>query len=269
MREVVLRVAQDAMDPVLDRVLPLVAEGVRERPLDRGEVELRLRAADLPPLSAFRRALGTLRVSISETTVSDDWRRRRLDDYRPQTVAGRILVRPPWAPGAADAGMIELVVHEGAGFGAGTHPTTRTCLELMLDRPVLGSFADLGCGSGVLAILAARLGWGPVAALDVQPASVAATRRNAAANGVQVDCAVGDLREVTAPVTDGFAANVPVAVHHALARSWAGRAPESGLVSGFGPEHGDEVATAYAACGLTERARHERQGWIIAELGRG
>ena len=68
------------------------------------------------------------------------------------------------------------MLEEGGAFGAGTHPTTRKCLELMLDMRPEGSFSDLGCGSGVLAILAGLLGFAPLTAVDVQPASVDATR---------------------------------------------------------------------------------------------
>ncbi|MGA9857484.1 MAG: 50S ribosomal protein L11 methyltransferase [Solirubrobacteraceae bacterium] len=266
MREVVLRLRADALDVVLDRILPLVPGGVRERQLDREEIELRMRGEALPELAAFRRALGPLRVAISESSVSDDFRQRRLADYRPDVIGGRLVVRPPWAPAAA-AGLIEIVLEEGAAFGAGTHPTTSTCLELLLRQAAGGSFADLGCGSGVLAILAARLGWSPVTALDLQPDSVTTAGYNASANGVEITARSADLLTEPPPACDAFAANVPVAVHGALAAVWHQTGPpRSGLASGFGPDRADTVAAAYAACGLAEGARHIRDGWVVAEL---
>ena len=88
---------------------------------------------------------------------------------------------------AARPGAIDLVVDPGQAFGTGSHPTTRLSLELLLELEPRGSLADLGCGSGVLAIAAAKLGFGPVTAIDHEPAALEATRDNAAANGVVLD----------------------------------------------------------------------------------
>jgi ribosomal protein L11 methyltransferase len=268
MREVVLRVPARVLDDVLDRVLPVVPDGVREFPRPPLQVELRMRGPGLPPLTTIARALGTLPFQISEHTVSDDWRERRLAEYRPEPIAGQVIVRPPWAP-PAPAAMMDIVLQEGAAFGAGTHPTTRTCLALLLDLPAAGAFADLGCGSGVLAILARRRGWAPVIAVDVLPASVSAARANALANGVQITVREGDLSRDPPPAAAGFAANVPPAIHGALVAGWAVvAAPVVGLVSGFGPEAADAVLAAYAAIGLTATERHEMHGWVVARLNR-
>ena len=83
--------------------------------------------------------------------------------------------------------MIDLVIDPGRAFGTGAHPTTRLCLELLLelaDDGARGSLCDLGCGSGVLSIAAARLGFGPVTALDSDRLAVEATTANARDNGV-------------------------------------------------------------------------------------
>ena len=129
------------------------------------------------------------------------------------------------------------MLEEGGAFGAGTHPTTRTCLELMLAMTPDGSFADLGCGSGVLAILAGLLGFSPLTAVDVQPGSVDATRVNAARAGVELDTAVADLSVEPAPPAQSFVANVPPAVHAGIASSWRDEPePRVGLLSGFGAD---------------------------------
>lgn len=268
MREVVLRVPAHALDDVLDRILPLVPDGVRESPAPPLQVELRMRGPQLPSLATIARAVGKLSFQISEHAVSDDWRERRLAEYEPHPIGGRLVVRPPWAP-AAGSGLIDIVLQEGGAFGAGTHPTTRKCLELLLDLPPAGSFADLGCGSGVLAILAHRRGWLPVTALDVEPASVAAARANALQNGVEIHTGVCDLSREPAPPAAGFAANVPAVIHLAIASGWRqGETPGAGLVSGFGPQKAPAVADAYTACGLQERRRHVLFGWVVAELER-
>ncbi|HEX4009085.1 MAG TPA: 50S ribosomal protein L11 methyltransferase [Solirubrobacteraceae bacterium] len=271
MREVVLRLPADAVDEVLDRLLPLVPDGVREATLTRRRVELRLRGAQVPAIEEIVRAVGAVPHELAERTISDDWRERRLADYRAQTIGARLVVRPDWAPSPAP-GLIDIALEEGAAFGVGGHPTTRTCLTWLLDLIPAGPFADLGCGSGVLAILAARLGWEPVLALDVQPASVDAARANAVRNGVEIEVAAADLSAQPAPVCAGFAANVPVAIHEAIVAGWgdvtAGDAPEAGLISGFGPAQADRVAAAYRQCGLRERRRETVHGWVVAELFR-
>jgi ribosomal protein L11 methyltransferase len=205
MREVVLRVPAHALDDVLDRILPVVPDGVRERPVPPGQVELRMRGPQLPSLATIALAVGRLPFQISEHAVSDDWRERRLAEYEAEPVGGRLVVRPPWAPPAAP-GQIDIVLGEGSAFGVGTHPTTRKCLELLLDLPPAGSFADLGCGSGVLAILASRRGWSPVSAVDIQSVSVDAARANALRNEVEIEAWVCDLSREPAPRAAGFAA---------------------------------------------------------------
>jgi ribosomal protein L11 methyltransferase len=272
MREVIVRFPAQALDDVLDRLLPIVPDGVRETPAPRGQVELHMVGPHLPPLrniaQAVRPGVGGMGFQISERAVPDDWRERRLADYQARPIADRLIVRPAWAPAPPD-GMIDIVLDEGGAFGAGTHPTTRTCLGLMLAMTPEGSFADLGCGSGVLAILAGLLGFSPLTAFDIQPGSVEATRVNAVRAGVEIEAAVADLSVEPAPPAVSFVANVPPAVHAGIAASWR-EAPEPrvGLLSGFAAEDADGVVQAYAACGFAERRRHIAQGWVVSEMSR-
>jgi ribosomal protein L11 methyltransferase len=176
-------------------------------------------------------------------------------------------VRPPWAP-AAPAGMLDIVLSETAAFGAGTHPTTRACLELLLALSAGGSFADLGCGTGVIAILAAKLGWAPVTAVDVQSGSIEATAHNAAANGVAVNAQQLDLAADAPPPANGIAANIPAWLHARLAVSLPEPLPSLALLSGFGPGDAGTVASAYGARGLGQRERVAASGWCVLVLGR-
>ncbi len=261
MREVRLRVRGTAVEHVLDRLLPIVPGGVRALPAG-DDVDLVMRGAEVPSLRDIARAAGPLRLELEERELTDDWRERRLLDYRPDPIGGRLIVRAPWAP-SPETGLIDIVLHESAAFGGGTHPTTRTCLELLLEIDPAGAFADLGCGTGVLAILAARLGWAPVLAIDVQPLCVDAARENAVRNGVEVDARALDLSAETPPHADGFAANVPAALQAALATGWGVSPPRVGVLSGFGTAEADDVSRAYAACGLVERRRLDREGWSV------
>ena len=103
--------------------------------------------------------------------------------HQPVEVAG-LWIGPSWRE--APRGAIAVVIDPGRAFGTGSHPTTRLALELLakLER---GSLLDIGCGSGVVAIAAAKLGFYPVVALDLDEHAIEATLRNAAANDVAVD----------------------------------------------------------------------------------
>ena len=120
--------------------------------------------------------------------VEAGWEERWRSFHRPVEI-GPLWVGPPWEQ--PPAGATAVVVDPGRAFGTGAHATTRLCLELLLDLP-RGTLLDIGCGSGVLAIAAAKLGFAPVAAIDVDPLAIEATRANAAANGVEIDVLLRD-----------------------------------------------------------------------------
>jgi ribosomal protein L11 methyltransferase len=267
-REIVLRVPRLAVEDVLDRLLPSVPQGVREVRVGR-DVELRIRGRELPSPEEISSAVGRWPHHLSENEVPNDWRARRRLDWHPDLIGGRLIVRPEWAPEARGGrpDQIEIVLAEHAAFGSGVHPTTRTCLESLLKLEPCGAFADLGCGSGVLAIVAARLGWAPVVAVDRDPASVDATRENAVANDVRIEARAADLMGQDPPRTDAFAANVPAALHLRIAESMT--FGTVAVVTGFVPAEADAVLAAYAAAGLRERRLVHAQGWVVAVLERG
>ena len=115
----------------------------------------------------------------------DAWR-----DFHHGVRVGRLWVGPPWEGPPADA--IAVVIDPGRAFGTGAHATTRLCLDLLQDAEP-GSLIDVGCGSGVLSIAAAKLGFAPIAAFDIDDVALDTTAANARANGVDVDI-VGELR---------------------------------------------------------------------------
>ena len=121
------------------------------------------------------------------------------------------------------------MIDPGRAFGTGGHATTRLCLEL-LEAEERGSVVDIGCGSGVLAIAAAKLGFAPVLALDFDPQAVEAAERNAAANGVSIDVRLADLR--SDPVPDAELALANIAAEAAIALSGRLRAARA-ITSGY------------------------------------
>lgn len=198
MRRVAVAVPASAAEEARAAMLALFPEGVEEREL-AGELEL----------AAYTDDAGEERVRVAfgrvqATAVDPGWEERWRDFHRPARV-GPLWVGPPWEK--PDARALAVVVEPGRAFGTGAHPTTRLALELLLGCP-LGSVVDLGCGSGVLALAAARLGFAPVAALDSDPDAVEVARANAAANGVTIDVLVADALADPLPSATVALANI-------------------------------------------------------------
>jgi len=147
-----------------------------------------------------RAAFPAARVTQIEPGWEERWR-----EFHKGVVVGPLWIGPPWEP--PPAGVPAVTIDPGRAFGTGAHPTTRLCLELVAGLP-RGSFLDVGCGSGVLAIAAARLGFGPVCAVDADAAAVAAARENARVNDVAVDVRRLDGLADELPVADAAVANI-------------------------------------------------------------
>jgi ribosomal protein L11 methyltransferase len=163
-------------------------------------------------LAAYTDAGGEERLwaafgDVSAAAVPGGWEERWRAFHRPVRV-GPLWVGPPWERAPRDA--MPVVVDPGRAFGTGGHPTTRLTLRLLLEvEPA--SLLDVGCGSGVIAIAAFRLGFSPVSGVDHDPAALESARRNAVANGVSIELWQGDALEDPLPVTDVVVANVSAA----------------------------------------------------------
>jgi ribosomal protein L11 methyltransferase len=156
---------------------------------------------DAPGLATIRAVFDDVKAEPVAPGWEDAWRR-----FHVPAVVGGLWIGPPWHD--APPGLTPIVIDPGRAFGTGAHETTRLCLELLLGIRGEGSFLDIGCGSGVLAIAAAKLGYGPVTAVDIDEAAVDAAARNAAANGVAVEVHLRDAASDTLPAVDVAAANV-------------------------------------------------------------
>jgi ribosomal protein L11 methyltransferase len=151
--------------------------------------------------------------------VGGDWE-HAWKRYHRGSVVGSLWVGPPWE--RPPHGLTPVVLDPGRAFGTGNHATTRLCLEL-LSRLPRSSVADLGCGSGVLAIAAAKLGHAPVWALDVDPAAVEAAAQNAGANGVRLEVRLADVTVDPLPPSEIVLANLALEPLRAIARRVASR----------------------------------------------
>src|SRR5881392_326044 len=147
------RAPADQAEIVLAALIDIAPSGV-EQVDGNGFTEFAVYGApgELPSFPEGDAEVGGVVVSVSGREVPDDWAERWKRFHRPVLIAGKIYVRPPWEEPAVRPGVIEIVIDPGQAFGTGSHATTELCLELMLELDASGSFADLGCGSGVLAI---------------------------------------------------------------------------------------------------------------------
>jgi ribosomal protein L11 methyltransferase len=252
----VLRVRAERVESVLDRLLPLVPGGVYVEGDELLVVPARDDLAD---------QAGDDLVELAARELPDDPEQRIAVLLQPPVVGGRFVVRSPSAPPPSDPVLEDIVVERGSAFGTGLHPTTQRCLELMLALEPGGSFADLGCGTGVLSIAAARLGWDPVVAVDYDEASVDSARANAERNAVAVEARQADLLSEPPPPADTVVANVPVHVHRAV-RERLEQSPRRLIASGVSPDEADEVVAAYSGLGLVERRRYAQSGWAAVLL---
>jgi ribosomal protein L11 methyltransferase len=259
-----VRVARSRAEPVLAELLELVPAGLEERDVDDDTVEYALYGApgELPDVGELRAVAGGALVEVVTSEVSDgsEWR----DWHRPLDV-GPLRVRAPWAP--ERRGALDVVIDPGQAFGTGAHPSTRLTLELLTSLPAGGPLADWGCGSGVLSVAAARLGFDPVLACDHEREAVAATLAAADANGVELTATRCDLRRAPAPWAPTVLANLVWTLLLEIAGLME-RPPERLIASGLIIDEVDDVAAAFQRHGLRLASRRDCDGWSAILLVR-
>jgi ribosomal protein L11 methyltransferase len=266
-----IRVRRERAEIALAALLPILQNGAEETEPDQDEVEYALYAprGELPKLDDVRALAGDALIDVTLTDVPPGWERRWHQYLQPVEVAAagrRVRIRPPWQPAAGDADLLEVVIDPGELFGAGTHPTTQLCLELLLELDAAGPLCDWGAGSGILAITAARLGFAPVEAVEVMPDGLEAITRNAAANGVSVRTRWLNLAATPAPWAPTVTANLTLDLLAAIAADALKRPPERMIASGVLAERAGEVEQAFARHGLREAARRVRGEWAAVLL---
>ena len=261
-----VRVERSHAETVLAELLQLVPGGLEERDVDDRTVEYALYGAEgeLPDVGELRAAVRGALVDVSTSEVADGWEERWRDWHRPLDI-GPLRVRPPWAP--QRPGALDVVIDPGQAFGTGAHPSTRLTLELLVGLPRRGPLADWGCGSGILSVAAARLGFDPVLACDQDRAAVDATLAAAAANGVPVTASRCDLGRAPGPWAPTILANLvrPLLLEIAAPMQ---RPPERLIASGLEIGEVDEVVAAFAPHGLALSARRDGDGWSAILLSR-
>jgi ribosomal protein L11 methyltransferase len=270
MLRLAVRVRREQAELVLAELLELAPSGVEEAAVGQDVIEYAVYGApgELPALPEVRAAAGGALVDVSTEEIADDYAERWRHFHKPLVLGRKLTVRPPWDPPATTA--IDVVIDPGRAFGTGAHATTRLCLELMLQLDARGSFLDLGCGSGVLAITAARLGFSPVLALDNDPASIEAAEANAQVNGVHITVRRHDLRVAPTPMALTVAANLlePLLRQWAAQLATAAAPPERMIASGLLTDEAERAAAAFARVGMVERTRRIAGEWTALLLER-
>ena len=223
-------------------MLELFPEGFEER-----------ETADGVELIAYTDAGGEERLwsafgGARSTDVEEGWEDRWRAFHRPVRI-GPLWVGPPWEE--PDAGAIAVVIDPGRAFGTGSHATTRLCLELLLDEPG-GSLLDIGCGSGVLSIAAAKIGYGPVLALDNDPQASRRRSQTRRPTGSRSRPALADATADELPAADTAVLNVALEIDVVIApRLSAERAITSGYLVSETPD----------LPGYRRAERRESDGW--------
>ncbi|MFZ5641675.1 MAG: 50S ribosomal protein L11 methyltransferase [Bacillota bacterium] len=236
--------------PVNDQLLPRIAE-LRDR------------------INALNRELPDSVREVDFTEVAEeDWANSWKKYYKPVRVGRRIVVKPTWEEYAAVPEDLVIELDPGMAFGTGTHPTTTMCLEALEGYVQGGELVyDVGTGSGILALAAAKLGAGRVLAMDIDDVAVKAAAQNAAANGVAglVTVRRNNLLEGLTEPAGIVIANIVADIILKICPDAARVTKKGGLfiASGIIAPRAEEVAAELAARGFRLLDKREEKDWVL------
>lgn len=277
--ELTVAVPEDASESLTNFVWELGALGVVEEESPGRPAQLRAFFPDTADtailatrVDAYLAALDALGfhggrpscvVPIADADWADAWRAH----FAPFPVGRRLIVAPPWETPTV-AGREVLTIEPGRAFGTGQHGTTAGCLMLLesaVERARPPRALDLGTGSGILAIAAARLGVTAVHAVDSDPDAVASAAANVERNGLvgRIHCAVADAATLQVPPAPLVLANLLAAAHRALAPRYARLVTSGGAIvlGGLLDAEAEEIAAVLAAHGFARRDARSVEGW--------
>ncbi len=277
--EVTVTTAPSAVEAVANILLECRTGGVEEAHPSTGVVQLRgylpVGPATDVTLAAIRRrvlALPQFGLDVGagriETTVVEDagWAHAWKNHFRPFLVGSRIWITPTWEDVPPPAGRIAIALDPGMAFGSGLHASTQLCLKVLEDRLRSGARVfDVGTGSGILSIAAAKMGAASVLAIDVDPVAVGVASGNVAHNGVAgvVEVREGDLLRGILARADVILANLTAEIHMDLLPTVADHLAFGGWVvaSGIVADRQLEVEAVARASGLVVREVRREAEW--------
>ena len=277
--ELTVAIPEDASEGLTNFVWELGALGVVEEEPAGGVPRLRAffaETAETATLSthvdAYLAALDALgfhggRPSRVAPVAEEDWADAWRAHFAPFPLGDRLVIAPPWEMPRAD-GREALIIEPGRAFGTGQHGSTAGCLlllERILEERSPARALDVGTGSGILAIAAARLGVGEVHAVDSDPDAVASATANVERNGLgrRVRCAVADAATLAIEPFPLVLANLLAAAHRALAARYAALVAPGGtlVLGGLLNGEADDVAAVVAAHGFARHDARSVEGW--------
>lgn len=210
--------------------------------------------------------MGTLELEI-ETVHEQDWSENWKKYYKPFHAGERLVVKPSWEPYEPKDGDLVIEMDPGMAFGTGTHETTNMCMQ-MLEKYVQPGMTciDLGTGTGILAIAAAKLGATDVLAIDLDENAVKVAHENIAHNGLEntIRAKAGDLFKQTSESADVVVANIIASVICSLCAPARAHINEGGvfICSGIIREYEQDVRDALEKAGYTLENRIEKGEWV-------
>lgn len=260
-----VRCRPEQAELVLAELVQMAPGGVEEE-AGPGWVEYAIYGVEgeLPDLGEVEAAAGGDLVEITSERIPDDWADRWRDFHEPTVMAdGRVVVRPAWSESPLPDAL-DVVIDPGQAFGTGAHPTTRMCVEILVrlaeEGWAKGALADLGTGSAVLAIVAAKLGWAPVVGVDHEEAALDAAAENSALNGVKGAFHRANLRVEPAPSAPTIVANLTAPVLRDVAANMA-EPPRALVLSGLLVAEAGSVAEEFEPHGLKAAKRLDSGDW--------
>ena len=278
--ELMVPVPPDASEGLTNLAWELGALGVVEEENTAGRAKLRAFFPDVADSGAivksvdgyldalqslgFARAGDPTVAAVTDTDWAEAWRAH----FAPLTIGRRLLVAPPWETPLESDGRLVLSLEPGRAFGTGQHGTTAGCLEMLetiVERARPARALDLGTGSGILAIAAARLGVPEILAIDSDPDAVASATANVERNGLsgRVRCVIGDASDLSVAPAPLVLANLLAAAHHVLAPAY-GRLVSAGgtlVAGGCLDAEADAVTAILGGHGFRRHAARSIDGW--------
>jgi ribosomal protein L11 methyltransferase len=208
------------------------------------------------------------RLYAESSPLSDDWKEKWKEGFRPLHVTERFVVRPPWESYVAAQGEQVIEIDPGMAFGTGSHETTTLCVKALEEAVKEGDrLIDVGAGSGILSIVAILLGASGATAVEIDPDAVRAAAENFARNHVteRIELHAGDIRDYEGAAFDLVVANLTSGLICAILPHLARLLKRDGrlILSGLLAEEADKMTAAIEAGGFRLRHREVKGEWLL------
>lgn len=198
-----------------------------------------------------------------------DWVKLTQDQFSPIKITDSLYIVPSWSKIDDETQAVnKIILDPGLAFGTGSHPTTFMCLQWLANNVSShASVLDYGCGSGILAITAKKLGYDPVYAVDIDPQAIESSKNNAAKNGMEINLFTPDeLTQLSMVTFDIVVANILSNPLRILAPILASYTKATLLLSGILESQADELSQIYSKWFGVINIASSQDGWVLLEL---